>query len=58
MKVCCLQQKTPHFGAKRGAIWCKTHFNLMQNAVQFGAKRNAIWCKTQCVLLLNTGLNE
>ena len=41
------------FAAKNAAFWCKTHFNLMQNAVQFGAKRTSIWCKTQCNLLLN-----
>lgn len=58
MKVCYLQQKMLHFGAKRSVIWCKTHSNLMQNAVRFGAKRNAIWCKTQYTLLLNAGLNE
>ena len=45
MKVCCLQQKTLQFGAKRSVIWCKTHSNLMQNAVRFGAKRNAIGAK-------------
>ena len=45
MKVCCFQQKTPQFGAKRR--------NLVQNAVQFGAKRIAIWCKTQCNLVQN-----
>ena len=58
MKVCCLQQKTLQFGAKRSAIWCKTRCNLVLNAVRFGAKRGAIWCKTQCDLLLNAGLNE
>ncbi len=58
MKVFCLQQKTPHFGAKRSAIWCKTQCNLVQNAVRFGAKCSAIWCKTQRNLLLNIGLNE
>jgi len=58
MKMCCLQQKTLQFGAKRNAIWCKTQCNLVQNAMQFGAKRSTIWCKTQCNLLLNIGLNE
>ncbi len=58
MKVCCLQQKTPYFGAKRNAIWCKMQCDLVQNAVQFGAKRSVIWCKTQRNLLLNAGLNE
>ena len=42
MKVCCLQQKTPYFGAKRNAIWCKMQCDLVQIAVQFGAK-----CRTK-----------
>ena len=37
----------PNFGlfaAKCIAIWCKTHFNMVQNAVHFGAKRSAFRC--------------
>ena len=32
------------FAAKCTAIWCKTHCNMVQNAVHFGAKCSAIWC--------------
>ena len=32
------------FGAKRIAIWCKTHCNLVQNAARFGAKCKVKWC--------------
>ena len=32
------------FAAKCTAIWCKTHCNMVQNAVHFGAKYSAFWC--------------
>ena len=31
------------FSAKFSAFWCKTHCNLVQNAVRFGAKCKAKW---------------
>ena len=32
------------FAAKCTAIWCKTHCNMVLNAVHFGAKCSAFWC--------------
>jgi len=41
------------FAAKYTAIWCKTHCDLVQNALCFDAKRKVKWCKTQGKIVQN-----